>query len=353
MAGKGFAHVMGFDIASAWGTAVAAGAGDGIPFLSAPVAQDITLIPNNRITGTPFQGKGTKGTERYAGPVEVDVDAETVTRLLAVMLGTAGAPVQQGADLAYKHTLRVKASLEGIMATAVFGQASEFVREFTTIKINSVTLNATADGNLTASFEIVSQGRNDNKSSGTNTLTTLASITMPANSWIPTFNDLVVRINDQSGGALGGGDEVYVSEISLTINQNLKVDRFTTQHAPLISEPKRNGFPEITGSITLDEIDATTAYALIADARAKTVKKMDWTFSGPLAAGSTNYSLLVNFAGLQFENPDDAIDGPEIPDLVLPFRGSYASSAPTGMSFTDAVWFEIINQNSANPLTAT
>lgn len=352
MALKGFAHKMGLDIASTWGTAVEVAAGDGIPFLSEGLTPDITLVDNNRLTGTPFQGEGTKGTERYQGPISVDVDAETIHRMLAVLMGHA-TNSQQGGEEAYEHTLYMNESLEGVMATIVFGQESEFVREFTTAKFDSVEFTCSPDSNLQATFQAAAQGRNDNEGAGTNTLTTWGTITDPSNSNIFTWNDLVVRINDQSAGALASGDQIYISELSLSINNQLKLDRFTTQYAPLISEPKRNGFVLVEGSITLDEIDTTTALALMSDAQDKTVKKMDWVFTGGSASASYDYTMTFEFAGLQFLPIDDAVDGPEIPDLTLPFRAVLASSNPTGFDHSDACRIKVLNTNGADPLTAT
>ncbi len=157
-------------------------------------------------------------------------------------------------------------------------------------------------------------------------------------------------MNDQSAGALSASDEVFVQNITVGANNNLREDMVTTQYVPYIDEPLRNSWLEITGSFTMGEL---SGYTDLDDLLDKTVKKATITFTGGEAATGTNYSLVIYLPALQIESPagGNTVDGPEVQEPSYNFRAALASAVPTGFSDVDGIKVEVINTDSTNALT--
>lgn len=356
MAWKGFNTILGVVKATTWGTPVIAAAGHRIYMQSESLTPDAQLIPNLSLTGTPFQAAGDKGNEFHSGDIVVESDYDTIHRMLAFAMGTAGTPVQDASELVWTHTLRMAASLEGIFTTIVIGAVGEFVREYTTCKHNGFSMAIENGQRLVSTFPVIPQGLNiiTGVAGTANDLSTLPNIALPsnANTAYNIFNHLRVFITDASAAdfdkSTGSADEVFVSSIDQAVPGSFPTDDVTTQYAPLVDEPIRDGFVVPTGTLNFSKL---TTSARIAEVISKAKKKMLWEWTGPIAVADKTYQLRVFFSDVQFAGGASFnVGGPERVPETIPFQAAVPSAAHTGFSFADAIYAEVVNQQSADPL---
>lgn len=358
MAWKGFNSIFAFHKnANLWATATAQAVGTGhrIYAMSESLTPNAQLIESQSLTGSPFPAKGDKGDELHAGVVPVEWDYETVHRLLAFAMGTAGAPTEVESDVAYKHQLRFADSLEGIFSTWVVAHSGLFVREYPHVKHNGFTLNVEHNQRVTGDFGLIPRNLNFNTSSGTNELTTIPDFTLPSNadSRYLIFNDLLVQINASGGAGLASptDDLAFISSVSLDAPGAMLEDDVTTSNAPYVDEPLRNGDVVLTGALNSTKLLDTTLLAEMLD---KSTFKMKWTFTGDVVAGgSTNRELSLFFSNVQFDTADINVPGKELAPKNLTFRASKPTAAHTGFDFADAMYIDMINGDSKDPLSAS
>lgn len=351
---KGFASTFGFkqDAPQSGGTyrtPVLVAAGDGLEPVSESISQDVELIESEALTGSRTRTAGDRGNEFHAGDLELEAKYEGLDVLLAMVLGTAIAPVQQGADDAYLHEFRVQdTDLEGLFGTLVIDKQLE-VWEYPSVKVNSLTIAATAGGLTTVTANLIASNLARNTSAGTNNETTIAAITIPANRDFLLWEQLAVRMNIQSAGAIADADLVYPNEFSITFNNNMVADDVSTRFGREIEEPCPDNFLDVTGSINFGRYNTENNKFVTAHFD-KVIQKMDVIFTGPLADGATNFSFKVLLPSLQIASGDVNIGGPGRVPANFEFTSSKASTVPTGFTQTQ-VTMELINQRNTAVIT--
>ena len=76
------------------------------------------------------------------------------------------------------------------------------------------------------------------------------------------FSDItffrVAAYDSASGGALVSGDEYGISDLSISVNNNLQSDAQSTSSGVYRMEPTRGGQREVSGSFTVPRYDADT-----------------------------------------------------------------------------------------------
>jgi hypothetical protein len=125
-----------------WGTgaAVACGAGDQIEVEGESFTADSQLIENMGLNGQGMQLPGVKGNELHGGSLgPIPIYYRGIERIIAPVLGVAGAPVQQGADLAYKHSLRYAAA--PAFNYTVVAKSAPAIREWPHVRWNGFEIN--------------------------------------------------------------------------------------------------------------------------------------------------------------------------------------------------------------------
>ena len=332
--GKGFKGVAGLAKAGTWGTPVAVGAGEQIPFNSESLTPDVQFIPDEQISGTALTFFGDKGNEFHSGDVMLDFDwgLDQLIVALALATGTAGAPTQLGGEAAYQHDLLLNDDLEGLFATLVFDKNTGKVWEYTTAKVGGFTIAQQNNQRAKVTLPFIPHALNLNDASGTNNTSTIGNLTLPSVSSFARFAQMKVYANAQGGGALGASDLIYTSEMEFTWDNNFPTDDVTTQYGDKVDEPVRDGDPVIGGSLRFSKANNNNGgnQTLFENMLDKTRMKalIEWT--GPLVTASYNYTLSIYLPDIQFASGDQNIGGKERIPLNLEFVCNKATAAPTG-----------------------
>ncbi len=338
--------IIGIKQASAWGTPVACGAGDGLLVTRDALGysrqllkddsagQDFTRLADD---GPITVNKTLEGYLRYEGP----------DLLLAMVMGSAAAPVLQGtASGAYLHALTLASDVEGIFATYAADRGGGRVDEVPALKVAGVTLEGSAGDAIHFSADCIGDTLNRNDATGTNNTSTIASVTARDLGNRVLMRQGVIRLNAQDGAALGSGDEVKVSSFSLGIRRSLEGDLVVG--ADTITEPTSTDFPEITLSLSFP-VYTSALDALLADLLAGAEKKADLVFTGAEIGEGYTYQLKLELPRLRPASfPDlEAAQAAKIGPVEIQLLALEADTAPTGMSITQPVGITVINTRAS------
>lgn len=138
------------------------------------------------------------------------------------------------------------------------------------------------------------------------------------------FDSAVFRINDQDGIALASGDEIKLVNWKISLPRPAKSIKESAND--YWSLPKQNEHPEPVFEIELENKSAA-AKALDADFRAKTMEKLDMTFSGTSADREVKIECPAARILTSTFDPEDRII-----TAKFSFALQKAQSAPTGMT---------------------
>jgi len=331
--------------AAAWHTPVACGAGDGLLILSdgIKVTNPVELDDS---AGQQWITQADVGEKVINGTLDAYMRYEGFDTVLALIMGTAGTPAQQGATAAYLHTYRLSSNIIGLFATMAELKLANKVWEFPSVKLHGFKLMAEMNKPVKISPEAIADKLD--RASETNTAATMANVTMPDTvNRIIMNRDTVIRINDQDGDALGEGDELYPSSIEFTFNRPMDAEPVAGQEG--VDEPTDNGFPVATVSMKFPRYNAAND-AFFDDWDGFVSKKMDITFTGKMIEDPYRYQFKLSFPHVKVDNPEAPVSGPGKIPFSLNFQVLAAAEAPTGMAFTEPFWIEAINRRSTNPL---
>lgn len=336
--------------ASSWNTAVACGANDGI-----------LILPSSIKKGAPIDVDDSLGTyhskDGLLGPIKVEGDLPMYLRydgldcLIAMFMGIAGAPTQQGGTSAYAFVYKWKNDLDGLFISLA-KHMKNYLEEHLSMKIMGITIKGDIGKGVQIILKVISV--NKKYDSVINTLTTFNNVTYFEQQNRVKMSEGVFRLNDQSGATLADENKVSPSGFELSATRKLKGEytgeyRFTSgaNVQDLIDEPTNDGQPEIRLKLNFPR-HANTTYlsALGADTR----KKIDITFTGSLIEAGFYRQFKVQLPHLQLIN-DDPADEHGIIKEPLEFVVHGAVSAPAGMAgITDPFWISGINRRSTDPL---
>lgn len=354
--GKGYQSIVGLRKASTWGTAVACGAGHGLEVLTVGLKADRGIVSDMSITGTVSQRQGDKGNIVAGGDIVLPMRYEGIGQLLAAVLGTAGAPSTVDTT-GKKHIYRPAATTDGIFWTLAYEILKDAViYEFDSVKITGFSIKATIPGRIELTVRAIAKGFTD--ASAINTTTTIDTITQSANLEIAQARQLVVRLNAQTGGALGASDAKYLTAFELNVDRPLEAD-FTTEFGDSTSEPmppSGDAFLKVGGVLTFSQYDnggtgGNSPFPL--EQYNRTLKKMDWTLTGDnLAGAATSKYQFVGYHPM-------VVFGEGKPTLAagalgwsIPFTAHHVSAIPTGFptGYVEAVVIENVNQGATDVL---
>lgn len=334
-----------FKKAGTWGTAVAVADADALLFTSEKITRTREHLPDDS-AGQAFHTGADQGLITCAGDISAYLRYQTLEMLMAMAMGTAGSPAQQGESTAYLHELRLGDDTDGLFGTLAFYKGVS-AHEYAGCKVDGFTISGEAGQPLTVGFNLMCDDLAINTTSGTNTAAAMAALTAPAVGNRVIFRQGQFLINDQSGDALDSGDAISPSRFSLTFRRNLVGDHLAGG-SDKIAEPTCAGFPEISLSL---EFPTYTADTYLTDLGSDTRKKMKITFTGSEIESPYNYQMEILIPHLVLTNAEASVD--KAGKIAHPITASClaASSAPTGMTGITAPFaLNVINTRTTDAL---
>lgn len=313
-----------------WGTATAVGAGDGVW-----VNDDMKISLSMQIDEDDSAGQDFIGSMQVANHNVIKAEVPTLLHyndafqnvLWALACGTGGtAPVQIGTSTAYTNTFEPATQKTGLYATIVRDKV-EFISEVPSAKCTGFELSFGDNGR--AGITWMFTGTKEVVDSSINTSTQLSAVTLPTQGLRAFFKQASFKINAASGGALGTGDAVKITDLKLKYEQPL--DELNIAGQDYVIEPEDNDYPEITIDVTFARLDSDSE-DYIGYHRDNTSLKAELALTGP-ALAATFRSLLFQFPNLIVVTaPIEFKGGAENVAPEVSFKAYKASSAPTGMT---------------------
>lgn len=326
----------GINIATSgsWGTgtanATAVGAGDGFYVMDDLGVQLVVNQTQDMSAGQSFIGSvQTATTQAINGvvPMFLSYNDAWMNVLWALTLGTGGtSPTQVGTTTAYTNTFEPATNKTGRYATIVRDKVQQ-ISEVPGAKFTGFEISFGEAGRAEIRWSFI--GDTEKWDSSVNTSTQVSALTFPTLGLRAHFDDLVIRMNSQSGGSLGGSDAVKVTSARVRFNQPLDI-KFVGGQVSII-EPEEDGHPSFEVELEFARFDSVSDDFFAAH-RDGTNYKMDWTFTGPTLA-TTAYGLLFQFPNLRVMNYAAPVPGAA--SQIAPrasFMALSTTAAPTGMS---------------------
>lgn len=327
---------VGINIATSgsWGqgaaVATAVGAGDGFYVMDDLGIQLRVNYTQDVSAGQSFIGSvQTATTQAISGviPAFLSYNDAWQNVLWALTLGTGGtSPTQVGTTTAYTNTFEPATNKTGRYATIVRDK-SQILSEVPGAKFTGFELSFGESGRAEMRWAFI--GDTEKSDSVINTATQVSALTFPTLGYRAHFDDVVTRINAQSGGALSASDAIKVTSARVRFSQPLDTKYVGGQVT--IIEPEEDGHPTIEVELEFARFDSTSDDFFVAH-RDSTFYKLDMTFTGPTLA-TTNYGLLLQFPNLvvaEYAAPVPGAANQVAPRMRLVALST--TSAPTGMT---------------------
>jgi hypothetical protein len=327
---------------SAWGTAVALGAG-----FELLVPDDGNPMLNQAYEHTDAMGRllPRDGDLGECKPVEWDIHFDSkcglqyagggITSLIGALFGTIEAPAVQDSSTAYMHSFKSADEETDFFTFAT--ERSGAIREVPSAIVKKLTLKV-GDGKVQGTVSMVG---NTCTNAGTNTDTQMTALTPEAEANFVLFGTGVLRMNDQTGSPLSSGDSLDISDF--TIDLERKVDAKMSLGGSYVAQPATG---PLSATIKMTMSRATAAgMAYETDFTAMTAKKLDLIFTGGIANSTYHYKWTFIFPRMKFTKvPDSKLADNMVIDLEL--SSEEAASAPQGMTGYTRPGAELVNLRS-------
>lgn len=239
-----------------------------------------------------------------SGSVEMEVLNKKMALLLEHITGTVVAGSATGSG--YTYTMPFTRNT-GLFLTAQEGlpDGTDTEQPYTMVgaKVTSAEFSCEKDGNLNLSLDL--DGRQ---------VVDTASLTTPSyTAALQPFNwaQCAVKIGTYGSEAAVDG----VEGMSVTFERSLKTDTRYANGAGLKSEPRMNGRPEVSGSISADFLAKTD---FVDKFMAQTAFSLVWEFVGAAGSGySETFRITLPYVKLDGDLP--SLDGEDYVSGDLPF----------------------------------
>jgi hypothetical protein len=332
-----------------WQDPILLGADTGLELKTEAVEFDVQLINSDGATGVRSRVSGDRGNEFHSGDITFDFQYRGMEVILGLAFGDVTTANVSGN--VYKHTFKPAVSLTGLMGTLVIDKQIS-LWEYPSVKIGSITLAGAGGEITTVSATVVASGLNRNKYVGTNTLTTVGTITIPTDRQFVLFEDLNVHLLDQSTATFDDADKIYPSAFEITMNSNMATDQVTTKYHRTIDEATEDGFFEVEGSLTFPVYETER---IVNVAQLKDPLAMRWAFTGnTLISGEALFpEMNLYMPEVKFGTASPNVGGPGRIGYTAPFTGARATADPTAFPATygaGALIIDLINGLITNPI---
>jgi len=331
-----------FKKASTWGTEVdvdAAGTGI-LPLNPGAIKHGIVAIEDKAASA--FEHDLDQGDfEAVDFGLEFDLRYEGLGTLIAIIMGTAGAPSQQEATDAYLHTLQLANSIAGLFGTYAT-EKKDKIHVVPSVKPYKITL-APDSGKVKATINCLGNKVIDDSS----VITGMTSVTVPDLHNRTLARHGVFRMNAQDGAALGSGDKIKIKDFTIEIERRSMSQHYESENRSII-EPLEEDKPLVKVTLNFNRMDDTNK-AYFSDWNSENEKKMDIVFTGAVIEGAYSYYHKLQFPRLKIEDVDYPDDNIIPASMVL--RGLLADAAPTGMDgITKPLQWDIMNKKTTDML---
>lgn len=356
---KGFQGIVGVKKGTTWGTAVAAGALDGVYVRSLDTPGNLAIEPIRGISGAVTALSPVPGNKNVSVTLAADLRYEGLETLLALVLGTAGVPATVDTS-GRQHVLKINNQADGLFAALAY----ELIKDTTVVEIPSVKWTGfTIRARQGRPVEIEFRGIGDDYKYGTsavNTTTTIDSVTLPSNLEWALFKHAVINWNAQNGADFSGTDLLYCTGFEINVDRAME-GRVSTERGNLISEPIETDFMKVTGSLEFPDVNTGTggSSGVAADqlaylATAATAKKMKIKLTGATLAGAATqyFQHVLWFPYVVIGEGKPGIPGPEGQTWSVPFESFAVAAVPTGFTagYTTAITYEVFSKRTTDAL---
>jgi len=337
---------VGLKKATAWGTAVACGSGDGILVEEVGIKKTSALLPD-KSAASPYSKGADKGLDTAGGPLSGVLRFQGFDTALALFMGSAAAPAQIGETDAYTGKLSLADSVKGQFATLANLIMSDRVHEFPGVKITGVTISGERGAPCKIAFTTIAD--DEVYASIINTSTTMGSVTYPdAGNRAIFTSSCYFRMNAQGGDALSATDNIYPSSFEISMARTMEGDPTGTGNT--IDEPDETDDAVFTITLNFPKLnDANKGY--FADWDAATAKKLEIGLIGKVCSGANLYSMIFRFPHILIDDAESIVSGSgKIPHKLV-LNGYGVTAAVAGMTgLLHPVEIETINTRTTSPL---
>jgi len=310
--GQGFLSTAGIKAETSWGEAWAA-VDTAIPYLNESLVSTYDRSADVSLLGSAGMAQDEATIQNVSGDISFYLDYELNH---GIILKAA-----LGAESSDVYTLTDTLQASGNMFRIEFDKSVSRWRA-AGCKVNNLTLSsaAGADNFLTATASLVAKSLSRSSDS-------FPAITVSGQTNI-LHSHLTFRLADKAD-ALDSGDEMGVSSVNLSINNNLQADAKDSSSSSAILEPVRNGFRETMFDVELPRYTADTI--------------QDWKDNDTILQADLTYTngvntLLIEIPELKIMGGVDAnIGGAEVIPLTVNMKAMRNSSDSIMSAITDEV----------------
>ncbi len=333
-------------VATTWGTAVAAGAGDKFPGVIKFDANPTVLQARTVGSGQYWGINATRGAYLPTASLSAELGYRNCCDvIIAQFMGTAGAPTEvTPSQTDYKHTITFNTALNSKYLSLGYKDTSSTSQEIFTSAVRSIGFKSqSVPGYVDFTAEAV--GDQIVRPGTTNTYAVVIAATQTDTELVATDFSDAFRTNAQSGGSIATGNLYSITSFDCSLQRPQECLPEIKGSAGL-SAPRSSGSPTGTLALTVRELADQSYYAIWA---AETAQKASIDIQGTAIGSGTNKTFKVYFPRLLLlDDPDYTItDGTA--SLGLNFQIKEAVSNPTGMSSVYP-YFEITNNLSTSLL---
>lgn len=327
-------------IATTWGTAVAAGVGDKLIGEIAFSANGTILESRAVGSGAYMRSEFTRGaylpTATFTGDLGFRNNCD---KIIAAFMGTSGAPAEQNVgESDYLHTITFNSVLNAKYLSLAFTDTASTSQEIPTAAVRSIGIKSTSVPgyvDFTAEFlgnSIVFPG-------STNSYAVVVAATQTDSELVAADFSDAFRTNAQASGTLVGGSLYSVTgfDFSMTRPQDIIPE---IKGSAGLSAPVSSGVAEGSFNVTVKEL-ADQAYYTIWNA--ETAQKASIDIQGTQIGAGDNKTFIIQLPRLLLvQEPQYSLSSDGINTLGLNFNIAVAAANPTGMTSTYP-YFEITN----------
>jgi hypothetical protein len=319
-----------------YGTAIQAGANDGLHFESHDFAPEFDWVDDEMKDGASvMQRKPRLGMkkfmQRYSGEWRYDgVCAAVLANMFAL---DAVTEIAAGVGATHKLTFQPNNNTEGLTAARWLRDlGTPRVEELIGGKVQRVNFSIDAGKPLKVTIDVVFQNLIDNLiGSPTNTTASMANVTakLPLDALM--YNDMVVHLADEDGAAFDNDDKVVADHIDWSYERPYKLVQ--AGESLLIREPVANGWFPSQVNMRFPSVD-NAELGRRDDLLANTSKRLRIGFTGPLltgGAGGQDHAARFFFPQLVTRQAPFEIGSDEAAVIQANFTAHKTDTAPNDM----------------------